>query len=134
MVKYSKLVPLFLFRTLCQIQVIIFQTIVLPLFTNSNHCWPARDKYEKHASLSVRIVNDKVKKILNAETRCQCYKTFYGGKLRIFRISQSFCSLQASPAQSRPGGLFTTLHFLRNLRISPISQSVTQHQAGKSYQ
>ncbi len=33
-----------------------------------------------------------------------------------------------------PGAVFTTLYFHRNLRMSPISQSVTLHKAGKASQ
>jgi hypothetical protein len=32
---------------------------------------------------------------------------------------------------THPGAVFTTLHFLRNLRIDPISKSVPHYQAGK---
>ncbi len=33
-----------------------------------------------------------------------------------------------------PGALFTALHFLHNLKMCPLSWSVTLHSAGKAYQ
>ncbi len=33
------------------------------------------------------------------EARCQCYKTFYGRKLRLFVLSYSVCPWQAFPAK-----------------------------------
>jgi hypothetical protein len=63
----------------------------------------------------------------------QCYKTFYGCNLQMGQISWVFCPWQAY-LWVRPGSVFTTLHFLCNLWISPIRKSVTQYLAGKAWQ
>ncbi len=45
------------------------------------------------------------------------------------------CKLHKRSAVNRhPGFVFTTLHFLRNLQMGPISQSITLQQVGKTFQ
>ncbi len=54
----------------------------------------------KYSSLVQKFVNYREKMFYNIDLRGQCYKTFYGRKLRFLVVSQSVYPQQASPAQS----------------------------------
>ncbi len=78
------------------------------------------------------------------------HTTFYGCNIFRRSISQCVCycqslftglykhtslrSYEINMAIIAPGAIFTTLHFLFNLRIGQVSQSVTSHMTGKACQ
>jgi hypothetical protein len=71
-----------------------------PFQNEKEHDWLCRE-YEKISAGQTGILTDDEKKYLAKEMlRCQCYKTFYGRKLRIFFVSWSICPWQAFPASS----------------------------------
>ncbi len=60
-------------------------------------------------------------------------KVFQRQKLQLF---QSNCELQGktSIVSTKTGAIFTTLHTLLNMRMGPLSYSVTLQQVGKAFQ
>jgi hypothetical protein len=55
----------------------------------------------------------------------------YGSKIFIVQ-AQGYYSKKV--CSTNPGAVFTMPRFMRNLRMGPISKSVTQYKAGKSCQ
>ncbi len=52
----------------------------------------------KHGEILESIFNLSNVEFCQMKTKGQCYKTFYGRKLRIFKISLHICPWQAFPA------------------------------------
>jgi hypothetical protein len=84
---------------------------LLALPTNIRLGWKGL-LWDKHSSLLLKSIN-------------------YDGKSFIVQ-AQGYCSKKV--CSNSPGAVFTIPRFMRNLRMGPISKSVTQYKAGKSCQ